>query len=103
MFYRKYIVCHFIDRASRWHAAKMVDNKEDTTLLEALLTTWTQIHGPMKELIVDGEAGVVLSQTFNNELLARGIKLKPRASQQHARYIERRGALLRQALHVIEG
>ncbi len=45
MFYKKFIVCHFIDRASRWHAAKMVDNKEDTTLVEALLTTWIQIHG----------------------------------------------------------
>ena len=29
--------------------------------------------------------------------------MKPRAPQQHARYIERRGALLRQTLHVIEG
>lgn len=34
MFYRKYIVCHFIDRASRWRAAKMIENKEDTTLVE---------------------------------------------------------------------
>jgi hypothetical protein len=57
----------------------------------------------MQELIVDGEKGVVHSELFKNELKARGIALKPRAPNQHARYIERRGALLRQALHVIEG
>ena len=77
-------MCHFIDRASRWHAAKMIENKEDTTLVEALMTTWIQIHGPMNELIVDGESGVVQSQVFKNELLARGNTLKPRAPQQHA-------------------
>jgi len=47
MFYRKYIVCHFVDRASRWHAAQAVDSKHDTVLLEALLTTWIQVYGPM--------------------------------------------------------
>ena len=68
MFYRKFIVCHFIDRASRWHAAKVIDCKEDTTLVEALLTTWIQIHGPMTELIVDGERGVVESTVFQMNL-----------------------------------
>ena len=102
MFYKKHIVCHFIDRASRWHAAKAVEGKHDIVLLEALLTSWIQIHGPMNYLIIDGETGVVKSEVFKNELKARGIELKPRAPQQHARYIERRGALLRQALHVIE-
>ena len=81
----------------------MVPRKEDTDLIQALLTCWVQIHGPMQELIVDCEKGVVCSKAFNDELKARGIKIKPRAPQQHARYIERRGALLRQALHVIEG
>ena len=57
----------------------------------------------MQELIVDGERGVAQSQTYQNELKARGIKLNVRAPNQHARYIERRGALLRQSLHVIEG
>ena len=28
MFYRNYFICHFIDRASRWHAAQMVPGKE---------------------------------------------------------------------------
>ena len=102
MFYKSYIVCHFIDRASRWHAAKMVENKEDGTLVDALMTTWISVHGPMEELIVDGESGVVKSEVFAGELKARGIKLKPRAPQQHARYIERRGAILRHSMHVIE-
>ena len=102
MFYKNFIVCHFIDRATRWHAATMVESKEDTTLVQALLTCWVGTHGPMTELIVDGERGVGNSHTFTNELKARGIKLHIRAPNQHARYIERRGALLRHALHVIE-
>ena len=50
----------------------------------------------------DGESGVTESQFFLGELKARGIKLTIRAPQQHARYIERRGALLRHSMHVIK-
>ena len=103
MYYKQHVLCHFIDRASRWHAATMIENKDDTTLVEALLTAWIQIHGPMKELIVDSESAVVSSQVFQNELLARGITLKTRTPEKHASYIERRGALLRQTLYAIEG
>jgi hypothetical protein len=56
----------------------------------------------MTELIVDGETGATESHMFQGELKARGIKLTVRAPQQHARYIERRGALLRHGMHVIE-
>jgi len=102
MFYKQYTICHFIDRASRWHLAVGVPGKTDKDLWEALATTWLTHHGPMTELITDGESGVVESTTFQNELKARGIKLQVRAPQQHARYIERRGALLRHGMHVIE-
>lgn len=101
MFYKSYVICHFIDRASRWHAAVVVSDKEDVTLLEAM-TCWVSHHGPMSELIIDGEGGVTQSTWFQNELKARGIKLNVRAPSQRARYIERRGALLRHGLHVIE-
>jgi hypothetical protein len=102
MFYRSFIICHFIDRASRWHAGQLVDNKEDHTLFEALVTSWVGTHGPMKQLCVDGESGVCASAWFKDELKARQIELKPRAPGQHARYIERRTALLRKQLHAME-
>ena len=66
------------------------------------MTAWISTHGPMSELIVDGETGVVQSQVMDRELKARGIKLTVRAVKQHARYIERRGALLRQSMRAIE-
>ena len=59
-------------------------------------------HGPMQELIIDGEASVS-SQIMERELKARGIKLNLRAPNQHANYIERRGAILRQTMHSMEG
>ena len=102
MFYKQYTICHFIDRASRWHLAVGVPGKTDKDRWEAMATTWLTHHGPMTELIVDGETGVTESHMFQGEMKARGIKLTVRAPQQHARYIERRGALLRHSMHVIE-
>ena len=103
MFYKDFIVCHFIDRASRWHATKEVKSKSTEELFEAMMTSWITIHGPMEELIVDGESGVTVSHVMEKELKARNIRLTVRAVNQHARYIERRGAILRQAMHSIEG
>ena len=60
------------------------------------------IHGPMQELIMDCESGTARSNLFQTEMSARGIKFTPRAPQQHARHIERRGAILRHSLHTIE-
>ena len=67
------------------------------------MTAWISIHGPMQELIIDGESGVTTSTIMENELKARGIKLNVRAVKQHANYIERRGAILRQSMHAMEG
>ena len=54
----------------------------------------------MKELIVDGETGIVQSSLTNTYLRMKDIKLCVRAKDQHARYIERRGALLRDQVHL---
>ena len=102
MFYKSFTIFHGVDRASRWHAAKIIEDKEDGTLLEAIMTTWVGIHGPMTQLIIDGESDIAHSEYCEKELKARGIDLKIRAPQQHARYIERRGALLRATLHSTE-
>ena len=100
LFYRQHIVCHAICRATRWHAATAVASKDGEVLQEALSTMWITIHGPMANLISDGEGGLWRSDVANR-LKRQGIKMQLRAPQQHARYIERRGAVLRATLHVM--
>ncbi|CAE7335666.1 RNR1 [Symbiodinium sp. CCMP2592] len=100
LFYRQHIVCHAICRATRWHAATVVTSKEGEILQEALFTMWIAIHGPMTNLISDGEGGLWRSD-IAERLKRQGINMKLRAPQQHARYIERRGAVLRATLHVM--
>ena len=101
LFYRDHIIFHGIDRATRWHAAVPTASKEGETLFEALSTCWLTIHGPPQTLVCDGEGGL-----WRPEIAARirrlGTDLKLRAPEQHARYIERRGAVLRATLHVLE-
>jgi hypothetical protein len=58
MFAYNYIIFNLIDRCTRWHAACLVQSKEDHALLEALNSTWVGIDGPMRVLIIDGEAGL---------------------------------------------
>ena len=96
------MIFHCVDRASRWHAAQVVTGKHDNVLWEALMAIWIGIHGPMQTLVVDGERGIAKRNYFHTELKARGIKLKERAPRQHARYIERRGALVKHAMRVME-
>ena len=56
----------------------------------------------MSELITDQEHGITEALSAGFFLARLGIKLKVRARDQHARYIERRGALLRDVLHRID-
>ena len=98
MFVYRYIIFHLIDRCTRWHQATLVENKKAETLVAAL-ETWVSLHGPMKELIVDGERGIVIAETAKQYCQRNGIKVVVRAPMQHARMIERRGALLRDSLH----
>ena len=93
MFVHKHIIFHMIDRCTRWHAALVVPNKEDETLIKAIDTGWVTIHGAPKELISDGETGIVVSQRTRDYLSRKGITLHIRGKDQHARFIERRGAL----------
>ena len=56
----------------------------------------------MKELVVDGERGIVTAAETLDYCKAKGIKVHQRAPQQHARIVERRGALLRDAIHRLD-
>ena len=101
MFYKQYIICHCIDRCTRWHASSEVPNKEEQTLLDAIHSTWISIHGPPEFLYTDGESGLT-TDSAKAHMVNQGIQLKIRAPQQHAVFIERRGAILRVCMHVIE-
>ncbi len=58
LFICHYIVFHLIDRCTRWHAAKVIPNKEEATLVDAIDELWIKLHGPMGELIMGGGSGV---------------------------------------------
>ena len=101
MFYRTFIVFHMIDRCTRWHAGLIIDNKEEATLLDALHVCWISIFGAMQKLYSDGESGMT-SGNSKQHFIRQGIELKIRAPEQHARHIERYGAILRVCMHVTE-
>ena len=88
-----------IDRCTRWHAACLVPSNEETILVDALGTICVGIHGPMKELIMDGEAGLAASAHAKQYYERHGIQFIPRAKEQQVAHIDRRGALLRDTLH----
>ena len=108
LFYKQYPIWHMIDRADRWHAAELLANSIDevgfkTTerLCAAIQRCWLQTLGPFKYLIVDGESG--LSSPLAKPFFDRqGITVRTRAPAQHARMIERRGAVLRHSMHTAE-
>ena len=51
---------------------------------------------------MDGERGLTIAAEAQDFFRTQGIQVRPRAPGQHARYIERRGAILRHAMHCIE-
>jgi hypothetical protein len=95
-------IFHMIDRCTRWHAARVVPSKGDVDLMRAFDEMWVSVHGAPKELIVDGESGIARSQLFNTMCNRKGTKLIVRGVGQHARYAERRGALLKDTVHKIQ-
>ena len=69
-------------------------------LCDAIETCWLQVFGPFKYLVIDGEQD--MSQSGTDYHKRKGILVKPRAPGQHAQIVERRGALLRHAMHCTE-
>lgn len=101
MFYREFIIFHLICCCTRWHAAVHVNTRSEEELFSALHKCWITTHGPMQYLICDGELGI-MGPAAQSRLKRLGIEPKIRAPGQHARFIERRGAMLRQSLHCLE-
>ena len=72
-------------------------------MIHALDSCWFRHHGGCKELICDGEGAIAASEQTQAFLVRKGVKFVTRAPGQHAQYVERRGALLRDVLHRVEG
>ncbi len=103
MYYEDHLVCHMICRCTRWHASEEIKDRETETILNAVMSMWLRTHGPMKELIGDGEKAWARAMAAEDFWQRRGILMHVRAPEQHARFIERRGALLRHSLHLVDG
>ena len=102
LFIHKCIVFHLIDRCTRWHAAKTIDGKTKEHCVPANDELWISTHGAPKELVDDGESGMARSDTFNRYLARKGIRPHARGKDQHARFVERRGALLRDSVQPLQ-
>ena len=76
-----------------------MQTKEDQELLGALGTNLIGMHGPMLELIMDGEAGLASSGIAKQCFDRLGIKFAPRAKEQQVAHTDRRGVLLRDTIH----
>ena len=96
MFFYKAILFHLIDRCTRWYAAKIVEHKTSQCLLQALDDAWVSIHGPMQEIILDGESGLMKVHDAKQYFERRGIKTIVTPVGQHVPHIDRRGELVRQ-------
>ena len=101
LFIHRAIIFHMVDRCTRWHEARVIPDKSDDALIYAV-DEWIGRHGPMKELICDGERGLAVSQTTEKYFKSKGTTFRERAPQQHARIVERRGALLRVSIHRVQ-
>ena len=92
---------NMVDVCDRFHASGTVENREMATLLEAIDVIWITVLGAFKTLVIDGETSLNTKHA-EDRLNAKGISLKPRAPHQHARIVERRQAILRQAMHTAD-
>ena len=106
VFYKKYTILHVIDRATRWYAAIVVgedmQGKRPETLVDAFDKIWTSVHGPPKELICDNEGGLCKADLANDYWQRHGINFHARAVNQHARFIERRGELVKHTMRKMD-
>ena len=69
--------------------------------MNAIFTVWISTFGNMENLYSDGELGLT-NDSAKAQFKRMGITLKVRAPGQHARYVERHGAILRVTMHLTE-
>ena len=49
---------HLYHFRTRWHAARVVDNKEEATLLDTFYIMWIALSGAPENFHIDGESGL---------------------------------------------
>ena len=79
VFIHPHAILHFVDWCTRWQAAVLIPGKSEDSIIKALHSHWISIHGPMQELIMDGESGIAASARAGSLLSRLGIKFIPRA------------------------
>ena len=94
-------IFHIIDRAIRLADGQLIPDKTTKTLLSAYVDCWFKRNGPFLDLYSDGESALNCDEA-KSELKRLGTTLKVKAPGQHAAIIERRNAVLRHVLHMIE-
>ena len=57
------------------------------------------IHGPLRELIMDGEPGIATDAASRDYLRRNGITYVPRSPEQQVSHMDRRGGRLRDTIH----
>jgi hypothetical protein len=75
---------------------------DEDALMATLDILWITTHGAPRDLIISGESGITASEKTNRYLGRKGIKIHPRAKDQRARFVGRRGARVRDAIRKIE-
>ena len=79
VFIHSHVILHFVDRCTRWHAAVIVPDKSEDSIVKAHHGHRISNHGPMRELTMDGESGVAASARAGSFLSRLNIKSIPRA------------------------
>ena len=82
LYYREYQIWHMIDRADRWHAGKVIQDKHATTLCNAIVSCWYQIYGPFNTLVIDGESGIN-GKEGKDFLKSLGIQVRVHLASSH--------------------
>ena len=64
LFINKSIVCHYIDRCTRFHTGGVIQNKDEDTLWYAYERLWYHVFGAPENLYTDGESGLVTAAIY---------------------------------------
>ena len=100
-FHGNYILLHMVYRCRKWHAAVEIPDSTMGSTIVAVQAIRVHLHEIMDELIVDGTVAVESWQAneyFDNHT-TKPIVCAP---GQHARFIDRRGAVLSESIYRIQ-
>ena len=93
VFIQKYMISHFVDRCTRWHSGRVIEDRTEDTLWNTCKLTWINTFGAPVNLVTDGESALVTAKN-KSRFAALQTNLVVRAPGQHAHFAERHGAML---------